>query len=258
VKNLFNLAGKVAIVTGSGRGIGRGVAELFTSLGAKVTICDIDGQLAQQTADYIRSQGFHAMAVACDVTKQDEVKKVVEQTIKEYGRIDILVNNAGIAGNRMFPDIDLAEWYRMFDIHLTGPFLFSQEVLPYMKRDGGGRIINISSNWGQRGEAGAVHYSAVKSGVVGFTKALARELAPHNILVNAVAPGPIETDMIEDEARLLNTTAEEIRNNLASKIPMQRLGTIREVAVSIAFLAGETGNFYCGQVISPNGGEVMM
>ncbi|SED06701.1 SDR family NAD(P)-dependent oxidoreductase [Paenibacillus sp. GP183] len=254
---MFNLEGKAVIVTGSGRGIGRGVAELFASLGANVTICDIDGQLAQQSADYIRSQGFQAMAIACDVTKQDEVKSVVEQTIKEYGRIDILVNNAGIAGNRMFPDITLTEWNRMFDVHLTGTFLFSKEVLPYMKRDGGGRIINISSNWGQRGEAGAVHYSAVKAGIIGFTKALARELAPHHILVNAVAPGPIETDMIEDEARLLGTTAEEIRMNQAAKIPLQRLGTIREVAVSIAFLAGETGNFYCGQVISPNGGEVI-
>jgi 3-oxoacyl-[acyl-carrier protein] reductase len=136
---LFSLEGKVAIVTGSGRGIGRGAAELFASLGAKVTISDIDGQLAQQSVDYIRSQGFQAMAIAGDVTKQDEVKKVVEQTIKEYGRIDILVNNAGIAGNRMFPDITLTEWNRMFDVHLTGTFLFSQEVLPYMKRDGGGK-----------------------------------------------------------------------------------------------------------------------
>jgi 3-oxoacyl-[acyl-carrier protein] reductase len=255
---LFNLEGKSVIVTGSGRGIGRGIAEMFASLGAKVVINDIDGQFAQKTADHIRSQGFQAIAAPGDVTQQADVKKVVEQTAKEYGRIDVLVNNAGIIGLKPFPEITLAEWNRMLHVHLTGSFLFSQEVLPYMKEIGGGRIINIASNWGQRGEAGAVHYSAVKAGIIGFTKALARELANDHILVNAVAPGPIETDMIEEEARLLNTTAEEIRNTLTAKIPLQRLGTIQDVAYSIAFLAGEPGKFYCGQVLSPNGGEVMM
>jgi 3-oxoacyl-[acyl-carrier protein] reductase len=186
------------------------------------------------------------------------VKRVVEQTIEAFGRVDILVNNAGIIGLKPFSEITLAEWNQMFQVHLTGSFLFAQEVLPYMKQNKSGKIINIASNWGQRGEAGSVHYSAVKAGIIGFTKALARELAPEGILVNAVAPGPIETDMIEEEARLLNTTAEEIRSHLTAKIPLQRLGSIQDVAVSVAFLAGETGDFYCGQVLSPNGGEVMM
>jgi 3-oxoacyl-[acyl-carrier protein] reductase len=255
---LFHLEGKAVIVTGSGRGIGKGIAEMLASLGAKVAINDIDEQLAQKTADHIRSQGLKAIAAAGDVAQQADVKKVVEQTVEEYGRIDVLVNNAGIIGLKPFPEITLAEWNRMFHVHLTGSFLFSQEVIPYMKSNGGGKIINIASNWGQRGEAGSVHYSTVKAGIIGFTKALARELAPDRILVNAVAPGPIETDMIEEEARLLGTTADQIRDHLSAKIPLQRLGTIRDVAVSIAFLAGETGNFYCGQVISPNGGEVMM
>jgi 3-oxoacyl-[acyl-carrier protein] reductase len=258
MRSLFHLEGKTAIVTGSGRGIGKGIAETLASLGARVTINDIDGQLAEKTAAEFRSQGFQAIAAAGDVTQPDDVKNVVKKTIEQFGQVDILVNNAGIIGLTAFADISLAEWNRMLQVHMTGSFLFSQEVLPSMKQNKGGKIINIASNWGQRGQAGSVHYCAVKAGIIGFTKALARELAPDGILVNAVAPGPIETDMIEEEARLLNTTADEIRSDLSAKIPLQRLGTIRDVAVSIAFLAGETGNFYCGQILSPNGGEVMM
>jgi 3-oxoacyl-[acyl-carrier protein] reductase len=255
---LFTLEGKTAIVTGSGRGIGKAIAEMLASLGANMAITDIDGQISQKTADLIRSQGFKAISVQGDVTQLADVKRVVKKTAEEFGSVDILVNNAGIMGLQSFTDITLDEWNRMLQVHLTGSFLFSQETIPYMKQNNGGKIINIASNWGQRGEAGSVHYSAVKAGIIGFTKALAREMAPHGILVNAVAPGPIETDMIEEEARLLHTTADQIRSNLTTKIPLQRLGTVRDVAVSIAFLAGETGNFYCGQVLSPNGGEVMM
>lgn len=254
---MLDLSGKAVIVTGSGRGIGRGIAQVMAALGARVAINDLDGDSAEKTAGEIRRAGGTAIAAAGDVTSPDQVAAAVEKTIKEFNTVDILVNNAGIIGLKAFGEITLEEWNRMFAVHLTGSFLFSQAVIPHMRKSGAGKIINIASNWGQRGAANAVHYSTVKAGVIGYTKALARELASENIMVNAVAPGPIETEMIEEEARLLNTTVQEVRNSLTGAIPLNRLGSIDDVAYSVAFLAGRAGNFYCGQVISPNGGEVI-
>lgn len=254
---MLNLNDRVVIVTGAGRGIGRGIAEKLASLKATVIVNDINSDTCNNVAGEICKRGEQAIAVAGDVTNPSDVSEVVKQTIEKYGRVDILVNNAGIIGLKPFEEITLNEWTHMFHVHLTGSFLFSQAVLPYMKKSQKGKIINIASNWGQRGAAGSVHYSAVKAGVIGFTKALAREFAEFNILVNAVAPGPIETEMIEEEARLLNTSVENIRNQLTKTIPLNRLGSINDVATTIAFLASEAGDYYCGQILSPNGGEVM-
>jgi len=253
---LFDLTGKVVIVTGSGRGIGRGIAKTMASLGAAVTINDIDGGSASEVAAAICETGGKAIAVQGDVTNRQQVWEAVQQTVEKFGKIDILVNNAGIIGLKAFVDISIEEWNQMLGVHLTGSFNFSQAVIPFMKQNGFGKIINIASNWGQRGAANAVHYSAVKAGIIGFTKALAREVAPE-ITVNAVAPGPIETEMIEEEARLLGTTVQEVRDNLIQPIPLQRLGSIEDVAYSVAFLASSLGDYYCGQVIAPNGGEVI-
>lgn len=253
---MFDLTGKVVIVTGSGRGIGRGIAKTMASLGAAVTINDIDGGSASEVAAAICETGGKAIAVQGDVTNRQQVWEAVQQTVEKFGKIDILVNNAGIIGLKAFVDISIEEWNQMLGVHLTGSFNFSQAVIPFMKQNGFGKIINIASNWGQRGAANAVHYSAVKAGIIGFTKALAREVAPE-ITVNAVAPGPIETEMIEEEARLLGTTVQEVRDNLIQPIPLQRLGSIEDVAYSVAFLASSLGDYYCGQVIAPNGGEVI-
>lgn len=254
---MFDLTGKVVIVTGAGRGIGKGIAEVLSSMGAFIVVNDINGDTARQVSSDIVAKGGKALAVPGDVTVLSDVLKVVQETVDIFGKIDVLINNAGIIGLRAFEEISLAEWMQMFNVHLTGSFLFAQAVIPHMKKCGSGAIINISSNWGQRGAANAVHYSTVKAGLIGFTKALARELAPFNINVNAVAPGPIETEMIEEEARQLNSTVDEVRENLYQTIPLKRLGTIRDVALSVAFLASQAGDFYCGQVIAPNGGEVI-
>ncbi|MHB1651291.1 MAG: SDR family NAD(P)-dependent oxidoreductase [Desulfitobacteriaceae bacterium] len=254
---MFDLTGKVVIVTGAGRGIGKGIAEDLSSMGAIIAVNDINGDTARQVTSDIVAKGGKALALPGDVTVLADVSKVVQETVENFGKIDVLINNAGIIGLRVFEEISLAEWMQMFNVHLTGSFLFAQAVIPHMKKCGCGSIINISSNWGQRGAANAVHYSTVKAGLIGFTKALARELAPFNINVNAVAPGPIETEMIEEEARQLNSTVDEVRENLCQTIPLNRLGTIRDVALSVAFLASQAGDFYCGQVIAPNGGEVI-
>ena len=254
---MSSLDGKIVIVTGGGRGIGKGIASTLASLGASVTINDIRKDNAEQTAQEICSAGGSAISAPGDVTNPDQVVEVVNKTIKKYGRVDILVNNAGIIGLVPFNEITIEEWNQMFNVHLTGSFLFSQAVLPNMTKNASGKIINISSNWGQRGAANAVHYSTMKAGIIGFTKALARELSPQNILVNAVAPGPIETEMIEEEARILNISVQEVIDDLTQTIPLAKLGSIEDVALSVAFLASSSGDFFCGQVISPNGGEVI-
>lgn len=255
---MMQLQDKVVIVTGSGRGIGKGIAAAMAAQGATVVVNDIDSVSARATAQQLAAAFTGpVLALPGDVANPGEVKDVVEETIRAFGRIDVLVNNAGIIGLKPFTEITLAEWENMLAVHLTGTFLFSQAVLPQMSLQGYGKIINISSNWGQRGAANAVHYSAVKAGLIGFTKALAREVGPQNINVNAVAPGPIETEMIEEEARMLGTTVQEVRDQLCLTIPLNRLGSIEDVAASVVFLAGQTGDFYCGQIISPNGGEVI-
>ena len=250
---MFNLDNKVAIVTGSARGIGKEIASLMAKLGATVIVNDINESMAKETTEQIGA----AEAIAADVTNQDQVNDMIEQVIAKFGKIDILVNNAGIIGLDKFEDISLVNWNKMLEVHLTGTFLCSQAAVKYMKKQQFGKIINISSNWGQRGAAEAVHYSTVKAGIIGFTKALARELAADGILVNSVAPGPIDTDMIAEEAKQLGVSEEEVRQELIKTIPAGRLGKTSEIAGAIAYLSSDYGNFYCGQIIAPNGGEVI-
>jgi 3-oxoacyl-[acyl-carrier protein] reductase len=254
---MFDIKDNVVIITGAGRGIGKGIAETLSGLGARLVLTDIEPDSVQDVSTALNARGGRTIAVQGDVSVPADVQQAVDKAIETFGRIDVLVNNAGIIGIQSFEAISLNEWQTMFNVHLTGSFLFSQAVIPHMKKRGCGKIINIASNWGQRGAAKAVHYSTVKAGVIGFTKALARELAESNIYVNAVAPGPIETEMLEEEARLLHKTIEEVRGELIQTIPLGRLGSIQDVAFSVAFLASEAGNFYCGQTISPNGGEVI-
>jgi 3-oxoacyl-[acyl-carrier protein] reductase len=250
---MFNLENKIALVTGSARGIGKEIAAFLAAQGTKVVINDINETLLQETAKEIGA----SRAIRADVTNQDEVNAMVDTIINEFNRIDLLVNNAGIIGLNKFENITLNEWNTMLNVHLNGTFLCSQAVIGPMKTQQSGKIINISSNWGQRGASEAVHYSAVKAGIIGFTKALAREVAEDGILVNSVAPGPIETEMIAEEAKLLGVTEENVRSNLIETIPTGRLGQTIEIAGAVAYLASDLGNFYCGQVIAPNGGEVI-
>jgi 3-oxoacyl-[acyl-carrier protein] reductase len=250
---MFNLENKIALVTGSARGIGKEIAAFLSAQGAKVIINDINESVLLDTAVEIGAVHAHK----ADVTNQEEVKQMMDTILSKFNRIDILVNNAGIIGLNKFEEITLAGWNNMLNVHLNGTFLCSQAVVKQMKVQKSGKIINISSNWGQRGAAEAVHYSTVKAGIIGFTKALARELAEEGILVNCVAPGPIETDMISEEAKLLGVSEEEVRLSLIETIPTRRLGKKIDIAGAVAYLASDLGNFYCGQVIAPNGGEVI-
>lgn len=248
---MFDLEGKVAVVTGSARGLGRDIAQMLKQSGANVVVTDV------LDVGVATAKAMDALWVRADVTRSEQVSTLVTETMATFGHIDILVNNAGIMGLAKLEDISLEDWNRMLAVHLTGTFLCSQAVLPVLKHQQAGKIVNIASNWGQRGATDAVHYSTAKAGIIGFTKALAREVAVHHIQVNAVAPGPIETDMIAEEARILKTTVEEVRRNLSATIPLGHLGHGRDVAATVCFLASEHGDFFCGQVVSPNGGEVM-
>ena len=252
------LEGKIALITGGDSGIGRAVAVAFAQEGADVAIVYLnEHEDAKETERLVANEHHRCLTVAGDVGDEQFCRDAVEKTVREFGRLDILINNAAEQHpQKKIEEISAAQLERTFRTNIFSFFYMTKAALPHLPE--GGSIINTSSVTAYRGSPDLLDYSATKGAIVAFTRSLAKALAERSIRVNAVAPGPIETDMIEDEAQLLNTTAEEIRNNLAAKIPMQRLGTIREVAFSIAFLAGDTGSFYCGQVISPNGGEVMM
>ena len=246
------LAGKVAVVTGGARGIGGGIAAAFAAEGADIVIADVLGpEVAQQVTDAIARAERRSLYVHTDVTDETQVRALVTAAEAEFGRIDILVNNAGIAGQGYYEQLDVAEIDRVLQVNLRGPLLCARFVIPGMLERGGGRIISIASQLGQIGGTEMVHYSASKAGVIGMTKALAREFSTRNILVNAIAPGPINTDMLTEE------TEEWISNKLA-ELPIGRFGDVHEVAPTAVFLASDDSSYYVGQTLCPNGGDVML
>jgi len=236
------LQDKVAIVTGGERGIGRSIVDAFRREGATVASIDVrrgDGEESGAGAAYFEA----------DVSDDEGVGRVVAAIDEKYGRIDVLVSNAGISGRQPFSEISMDDWNRMIAVNLTGVFVVSRHVVPVMKRGGSGRIINVASQLAQLGGSELVHYCASKAGVVGLTKALARELAP-SITVNAIAPGPILTDMVKGRE-------DEWFERTLRALPLERLGTPEEVAPSAVFLAGAGGALYTGQTLGPNSGHVM-
>ncbi len=239
------LDGRVALVTGAARGIGRGIALAFAAEGASVVVADRDGPGAERVAKEIGS-----LAIRADVSNERDVERMVEEALAAFGRIDVLVNNAGIATTAEVVDMPLAQWEETLAVDLTGVFLCSRAVLPSMIEQGFGRIVNIGSQLGLRGAASLAHYSAAKAGVHGFTKALAREIAPYGITVNAIAPGPIETDIL---AGIPEETIEAIRR----EIPLGRIGRVEEIAPTAVLLASDDGAYYTGSVVNVSGGHVM-
>lgn len=242
---------KTALITGSSRGIGRAIAELFAENNYNVIINYLHSEKdANALISSLGRQGHTAMAVRADVARIDQVKEMVDLSIAGFGAIDVLVNNAGIAQQKLFTDITEDEWDRMMDVHVKGAFNCCRRVLPNMISRKQGKIINISSIWGMTGASCEVHYSTAKAAVIGFTKALAKELGPSNIQVNCVAPGIIETTMnasLDDNERKM----------LREETPLMRFGTPLEVASAVLYLASENANFLTGQVLSPNGGLVI-
>ncbi len=245
------LAGQAAIVTGAARGIGRAIAVALAREGAAVVVNYREqAEAAAGVVRTIRELGADAVAVRADVTDPAAARSLVASAIDRWGRLDILVNNAGVAMYRLLLDMSVDEWDAVMAVHLRGAFNCSQAALPHMIRAGRGRIINISSVWGQVGAANEVAYSTAKAGLIGFTRALAKEVSRAGITVNAVAPGAIETDM------LAGLSGEELAE-LADSIPLGRLGRPEEVAAAVVYLASPAAAYLTGQVISPNGGMAM-
>ncbi|MBX3073876.1 3-oxoacyl-ACP reductase FabG [Candidatus Obscuribacterales bacterium] len=242
----LKLKDQVAIITGSGRGIGRSIAEAFLRAGAKVVISDINQDTCNQTAKELKDQGGETLGVVCDVTKSESVDALVAAVTKEWGRIDILVNNAGITRDNLIMRMGDDEWQAVIDTNLTSAFKVSKAVLKVMSKQRSGRIINIASTTGVHGNFGQVNYAAAKSGLIGLTKTVALEYASRNITCNAVAPGFIDTDMTKK-------LKEEIINGILSRVPLGRMGTPDDIANAVLFFAGP-GAYVTGQVLEVNGG----
>ena len=244
-----DLEGKVALVTGASRGIGAGIALELAAVGAKVVVnYQVNQQGAEQVVEQIRQQGGEAYLFRADVSKPDEVKAMFEFINSQFGGVDILVNNAGIHQHLPLEQLSLSDWERLMATNLTSLFLITQAVLPYMKKQRWGRIVNISSLSGFAGTRVECHYATSKAGVIGFTKAIALETAPFGITVNAISPGSIETDM-------LAVTTEERRRKLISEIPVGRIGQPEDIAWGVRFLVSPRASYITGQTIHMNGGE---
>jgi 3-oxoacyl-[acyl-carrier protein] reductase len=244
------LAGKVAVVTGGTRGIGLAIARLLADDGASVVVSGRDPDRLESAAKELEALGASALAVAADAAKREDADRLVEAAKERFGRIDVLVNNAGITRDQLLVRMKDDDWDKVVETNLRGVFLMTRAVGKVMMRQKSGRMINISSTAGLMGNAGQVNYSAAKAGVIGLSKAAARELAHWNILVNVVAPGLVETDMAA-------AIPAEGREALMQQVPLKRIGTAREVAEVVRFLAGEGAGYITGQVIQVNGGLYM-
>ena len=250
-ERIVRLMKKTVLITGSSRGIGRATAAVFAQHQYNIIINYLHSEKdAFSLASSLEKQGHRAMVYRADIAKRDEVEAMVEKGLSTFQTIDVLINNAGIAQQKLFMDITEDDWNRMLNIHVKGMFYCCQCVLPEMIRRKQGKIINVSSIWGMTGASCEVHYSTAKAAVIGFTKALTKELGPSNIQVNCVAPGIIETDMND----LLD---EKERNSLLEETPLLRFGTPTDVANAVFFLASTKADFLTGQVLSPNGGFVI-
>jgi len=245
------LDGKVALVTGSSRGIGRAIALRFAQEGCSVIVnCRRSVDAAHEVARQIDSLRPMASLVAkADVSRQEDVERMVALAAQTFGRIDILVNNAGTAGGRLpFPDIGRDEWRAMIETCLTGAFYCTKAVVPHMVKGKWGRIITIASTSGITGGTSGAHYAAAKGGLIAFSKALSAELAPRGITVNCIAPSKIETDMLRE------SLGPGERDKLISRIPVRRLGKPEEIAALAAYLASETAGYITGETIVASGG----
>ena len=243
--------GKVALVTGAARGIGQAIALALAQEGANVVLVDIDLEHVQGISQQIEDLGCKAEAILADVSDREAVHRLVNETMSLFGRIDILVNNAGIIRRGTFLEHDPREWDRVLKVNLGGTFNCSREVVPLMIKQGGGKIINVSSVAGSIGDiTAAPSYGTSKGAINTFTKSLARELAPYGITVNAVAPHAIETEMSQE-------WSDEKRRQIVEAIPMKRLGQPEEVAAAVVFLASDGANFVTGHVLAINGGYLM-
>jgi 3-oxoacyl-[acyl-carrier protein] reductase len=245
------LSGRVAIVTGAASGIGAAIADAYVDEGASVLLADRDEPGLSSAVERCRAVGAHVTSAVVDVADEAQARSMVEQGIRTYGRVDVLVNCAGMVREVAFLDMEVTMWDEMLAVDLRSVFLCSRWAAPHMVSQGSGRIINIASQLAIKGGDRLAHYAAAKAGILGLTKSLARELAPMGVLVNAIAPGPIQTPLVADLSAEWKKAKEE-------ELPLRRFGLPEEVAPTAVLLASDPGgNLYVGQTLGPNGGDVM-
>ena len=245
------MTGKIVAITGAGRGIGLATARRFAEGGALLALNDLNlGEGTKEVAAEARKKGGEALLIEADVAHPEEAEGFIREAERRFGAIDVLVNNAGILRSTPTHEVTWQEWEEVISVNLSGTWSCLRAALPGMIERGEGRIINVSSELGLIGFPTYAAYSASKGGIIALTKAVAKEVAPHGVLVNSVAPGPVETDM------LINDTI-EYNDETREQVPLRRFGKPDEIAAVIEFLAGPGGSFMVGQVVSPNGGTAI-
>lgn len=244
------LEGKKAVVTGGAQGIGQAIAEMLAKAGADVVVADLDAARCQETVDLVKTHKRKALAISTNVAKWDDVKSLVDQVVKDWGRIDIFVNNAGITRDGLVVRMKEEDWNAVIQVNLTGTFYCIKAALGPMSKQRYGRIINMASVVGVMGNAGQANYAASKAAVIGLTKTIAREYASRNITVNAVAPGFIDTAMTQ-------SLGDDVKEMLTKQIPLGRLGDPSDIAEAVRFLASDAASYITGQVLHVNGGMHM-
>ena len=247
---MAGVEGRVALITGASQGIGRACALALANGGAKVAVCARNQEKLDQLASEINGAGGEAAAFQLDVSHEEEIKAVVKAVIAKFGKLDILVNNAGIARDQLVMRMKRADWDDVLATNLTAPYLLIQAAISSMLKQRWGRIINITSIFGQIGQVGQANYSSSKAGLIGLTMAVAREVGSRNITVNAVSPGFIETAMTE-------VLPPELKENMLKSIPLGRAGSDMDVAYAVKFLASEEAGYVTGHVLNVNGGILM-
>jgi 3-oxoacyl-[acyl-carrier protein] reductase len=246
------LKGKVAIITGGGRGLGRGIAEGFGAEGANVVINYMkDSSSANTVAAKIKAAGADAIAIKGDVSDEKSVKAMIDSCVEKFGKVDILVNNAGHLNSSPLAEMPVDMWDDMIRIHLRGMFLCTRFAIPRMLKQKSGKIINMTGTFGVSGGAEFSHMSAAKAGMIGFTRALAREVGKQGINVNAIAPAMIRTD-------LYNHMPDSVRDEIVGAYPLGRVGEVEDVVSTAIFLATKDGDYFTGQTLCPAGGDVMV
>jgi len=246
----MELKTKVALITGAAQGIGKAVTLVLARHGADVVVADVNIEKAQETAREVEALGRAAMAVRVDVTRLEDVEKMVEAAVQRFGKIDILINNAGIARDKLILRMTEEDWDTVLNVNLKGTFNCTKAVIKHMSKQRSGKIVNIASVVGIMGNPGQANYSASKAGVIGLTKTVAREFAARGINVNAIAPGYIQTPMTE-------VLPEKAKEELKRLIPMERLGQPEDVAHAVLFLVSEASSYITGNILNVNGGIYM-
>ncbi|MFJ5223426.1 SDR family NAD(P)-dependent oxidoreductase [Streptomyces sp. NPDC088400] len=242
---------RTVLITGAASGIGAAIAEAFAGQGARLALADRDTEKLEALRDRLTGAAVTTLHTV-DAADADQVRDTVEDVVHQHGAVDVLVNSAGILTEVPLVEMDPATWDETIAVDLRGVFLSCRYALPHMIEQGGGRIVNIASQLGQKGGEGLTHYSAAKAGVIGFTKALAREAAPHNVLVNAIAPGPVETPLVDG-------LSPDWKRAKQAELPLGRFGRPEEIAPTVLLLASDPGgNLYVGQTLGPNSGDVML